>query len=33
VPFFLKQMEVGGKLVKMSELDGQRWAQWPEAIS
>jgi len=33
VPFFLKQMEVGGKLVKMPELDGQRWAQWPEATS
>jgi len=28
--FFLKQMEVGGKLVKMPELDGQTWAQWPE---
>ena len=33
VPFFLKQMEIGGRLVKMPELDGQRWAQWPEATS
>ena len=33
VPFFLKQMDVAGKLVKMPELDGQRWAQWPEATS
>jgi protein gp37 len=24
VPFFLKQMEVNGKVVKMPELDGQR---------
>ena len=30
VKFFLKQMEIGGKLAKMPELDGQVWAQWPE---
>ena len=30
VPFFLKQMDVGGKLVKMPELDGQVWAQRPK---
>lgn len=30
VPFFLKQMEVGGKLVKMPELDGQVWSEFPE---
>jgi len=28
--FFLKQMYVNGKLVKMPELDGRIWAQWPE---
>lgn len=28
--FFLKQMESGGKLVKMPELDGRMWAQAPE---
>lgn len=30
VPFFLKQMEVGGRLVKMPKLDGQIWNQMPE---
>ncbi|MTI83470.1 MAG: DUF5131 family protein [Firmicutes bacterium] len=30
VPFFLKQMEIGGKVVKMPELDGQVWNQFPE---
>jgi len=30
VPFFLKQMEVGGKLVKMPELDGQIWNEYPK---
>ena len=30
VPFFLKQMMVAGKLVKMPELDGQVWDQMPE---
>ncbi len=29
VPFFLKQMEVDGKLVKMPELDGQKWNEYP----
>jgi protein gp37 len=28
-PFFLKQMEVNGKLVKMPALDGKVWAQLP----
>jgi protein gp37 len=28
--FFLKQMEVDGKLVKMPELDGKQWSQFPE---
>jgi protein gp37 len=27
--FFLKQMDVGGELVKMPELDGQKWDMWP----
>ena len=30
VPFFLKQMEVDGKLVKMPALDGRVWDQRPE---
>ena len=30
VPFFLKQMDVGGKLEKMPELDGHIWNQMPE---
>jgi len=30
VPFFLKQMEVDGQVVKMPELDGQVWAQFPQ---
>lgn len=30
IPFFLKQMEVDGKVVKMPELDGKIWAQFPE---
>ncbi|MFA6270305.1 MAG: DUF5131 family protein [Candidatus Paceibacterota bacterium] len=29
-PFFLKQMMVDGKLVKMPELDGKIWSQFPE---
>lgn len=29
VPFFLKQMEVDGKVVKMPELDGRMWREWP----
>lgn len=31
VPYFLKQMTVDGKLVKMPELDGVVWNQMPEA--
>ena len=30
VPFFLKQMEINGRLVKMPKLDGQVWDQMPE---
>ncbi|MDA8212115.1 MAG: DUF5131 family protein [Clostridia bacterium] len=30
VPFFLKQMDVAGKLVKMPELDGKVWSEFPE---
>lgn len=30
VPFFLKQMEIDGKLVKMPELDGEIWDQMPK---
>lgn len=30
VPFFFKQGRVGGKLVKMPELDGQVWNEFPE---
>lgn len=29
VPFFLKQMEIKGKVVKMPELDGKVWAELP----
>ncbi len=29
VPFFLKQMRIDGKLVKLPELDGQQWSQFP----
>jgi protein gp37 len=28
--FFLKQMEIEGRLVKMPVLDGKVWSQWPE---
>lgn len=31
VPFFLKQRDIGGKLVHMPELDGKIWDQKPEA--
>lgn len=31
VPFFFKQARIDGKLVKMPELDGQVWDQYPEA--
>jgi len=30
VPFFLKQMSVNGKLVKMPELDGDIWDEYPQ---
>lgn len=30
VPFFLKQLEIDGRIVKMPELDGKAWAQVPE---
>lgn len=30
VPFFLKQMEINGRMAKMPELDGKIWAQFPE---
>lgn len=32
VPFFLKQMEVDGKLTKEPYLDGQQWLQFPEEV-
>lgn len=33
VPFFLKQAEIDGNLVKMPELDGKQWAQYPKEIA
>ena len=30
IPFFLKQMDIDGKVVKMPELDGRVWDQMPE---
>lgn len=30
VPFFFKQSRVNGEIVKLPELDGQMWAQYPE---
>jgi protein gp37 len=30
VPFFLKQMQVDGKIKKMPDLDGRVWDQYPE---
>lgn len=30
VPYFLKQMDVNGKLVKMPELDGKTWSEFPD---
>jgi len=30
IPFFLKQMEVDGRIVEMPELDGRVWDQMPE---
>lgn len=29
IPFFFKQGVINGRLVKMPELDGRRWAQYP----
>ncbi|ABB14146.1 DUF5131 family protein [Carboxydothermus hydrogenoformans] len=31
VPFFLKQMEISGRIVKMPELDGKIWNEYPSA--
>ena len=30
IPFFLKQMDINGKLVKMPELDGRIWEEYPK---
>ena len=30
IPFFLKQREIDGKVVKMPLLDGQKWAEMPK---
>ena len=30
IPFFLKQMEIDGKVVKMPELDGRIWNEYPK---
>ena len=30
IPFFLKQMEIDGKVVKMPELDGKTWSEMPK---
>jgi len=30
VPFFLKQMEIDGQVVKMPELDGKVWGEYPK---
>jgi len=30
VPFFLKQMDINGRLVKMPELDGRVWDEFPK---
>ena len=32
IPFLLKQMEVGGKLVKLPMLDGRQWNEFPEVL-
>jgi len=31
VPFFFKQMMIDGKLIKMPELDGKAWKEFPDA--
>ena len=33
IPFFLKQMEVDGKIVKMPEFDGREWNEVPEVLT
>ena len=33
IPFLLKQMDIGGKLVKSPELDGKQWLQFPQIIA
>jgi protein gp37 len=30
IPFFLKQMEINGKVIKMPFLDGQQWKEFPQ---
>lgn len=32
IPFLLKQMDVGGRVVKMPMLDGRTWGEFPEAL-
>lgn len=32
IPFFLKQMDVGGEVIVMPELDGRIWAEKPRAV-
>ena len=32
VPFFLKQMDIGGRLVKLPMLDGRQWDEFPEVL-
>jgi protein gp37 len=32
VPYFLKQMEIDGKVIKMPTLDGELWDQIPDSI-
>ncbi len=33
IPFFLKQMEIDGKVARMPKLDGQIWEQYPKKTS
>jgi protein gp37 len=30
VPFFLKQAEISDKVIKLPELDGRQWIEWPK---
>ena len=32
IPFLLKQMDVGGKIVKLPTLDGRAWDELPEVL-